>query len=348
MEFGDTKDQKPIYINTKKYTSIQTVWAEYSQYKQTSAGLNHFRRDVIIADFDDSLENFNKAFQNSGLPAFSYILVNKDTGHVQAGYILETPFQWDLKNEKEKELYLTCKRNLNSFCPDNGYKGWRCKNPYFKEFHTVWNNIVYNKDFIIQILLNIYPINNNNVSKYVNKTERRKVLSRREKTAGRNNYYFYKTMIYYSDCKCGKVICSEAELLTWLLQNEEKFRKELLQENPKIKNEPLPEKELKTICVSAKKNVDKYFCAEKTGGRYSAIQRENSLIMRRALKEKKFIDFCDYMDYGIPFKDILEAIGIKKTTGYEFKNFYTYLINTGEYECFRLSTGNCIYSNREA
>ena len=102
MEFSSEKDENPIYVKTQNYNSIQKVWSEYSNYKQTSAGLNHFRRDVIIADFDASVEEFNEVFNNSGLPKFSYVLVNKTSGHVQAGYILKTP----LSGQKEFKFLL--------------------------------------------------------------------------------------------------------------------------------------------------------------------------------------------------------------------------------------------------
>ena len=76
MEFSSEKDEKPVYIQTQNYNSIQKVWSDYSQFKQTSAGLNHYRRDVIIADFDATLGEFNEVFNSSGLPKFSYILIS--------------------------------------------------------------------------------------------------------------------------------------------------------------------------------------------------------------------------------------------------------------------------------
>lgn len=344
MEFSSEKDQKPIYVKTQNYNSIQKVWFEYSNYKQTSAGLNHFRRDVIIADFDASVEEFNGVFNNSGLPKFSYVLINKTSGHVQAGYILKTPFVWTPYNESEKELYLKCKRNLNSFCPDNGYKGWRCKNPYYEEFETTWNDITYDKKFITKTLLDINTnnilykkINNND-----NKTEKRKNRIQTEKTSGRNNFYLYKTTVFYSNCKTKNIELTLQELKDWLSENEESFRVELLDLNPDIENGPLPEKEIFSICKSAKKYVDRNYLKSKAGG-YSQQQRENSLEIRQLESEKKFIDFCDYMDYGISFKETLELVGIKKTVGYGYRKLYSELLENRTYYYFRESKGYGLY-----
>lgn len=345
MEFSSEKDEKPIYIKTQNYDSIQKVWSDYSDYKQTSAGLNHYRRDVIIADFDASLEEFNEIFNNAGLPKFSYILVNKNSGHVQAGYILKTPFVWTPFNETEKELYLKCKRNLNSFCPDNGYKGWRCKNPYYKEFETTWNNVIYDKDYITGILLYINSNNNLYIKKYNkdNKTDKRKLGRKFERIAGRNNYYLYKTIKYYSQCKTDNLIISLEKLTSWLEENEFSFRQELYSLNQNIKNEPLPKEELISVCKNAKKYVDKNYDKDKIG-RYSKTQRENSLELRQIESERKFIDFCDYMDGGVDFKEILPLVGIKKTVGYEYKKLYNELIQNGTYYYFRDSKGYCLSS----
>ena len=344
MEFSSEKDENPIYVKTQNYNSIQKVWSKYSNYKQTSAGLNHFRRDVIIADFDASVEEFNEVFNNSGLPKFSYVLVNKTSGHVQAGYILKTPFIWTQKNESEKELYLKCKRNLNSFCPDNGYKGWRCKNPYYKKFETTWNNITYDKNFITEILLNINSrntvykkINNND-----NKTEKRKNRIQHERTEGRNNYYLYKTTVFYSKCKTQNIMLTLQELENWLSENEDCFRAELLDLNPDIENAPLPEKEIYSICNSAKKYVDRNYKKSKAGG-YTKQQRENSLEIRQLESERKFIDFCDYMDGGMEFNEILKILRIKKTSGYEYRKLYFELLENRTYYYFRESKGYGLY-----
>ena len=346
MEFSSEKDEKPVYIQTQNYNSIQKVWSDYSQFKQTSAGLNHYRRDVIIADFDATLGEFNEVFNSSGLPKFSYILINKSSGHVQAGYILKTPFVWTPYNETEKELYLKCKRNLNSLCPDNGYKGWRCKNPYYKEFETTWNNVIYDKDFITEILCKINSDNNRyikNKKKFNkdNRTEKRKSGIQYERTAGRNNYYLYNTIKYYSNCKTNNVIMSEEELLNWLVENERTLRSELYNLNPNIQNEDLSKKELFSICSNAKKYVDINYNKDKAG-RYSKTQRENSIELRQIESERKFIDFCDYMDGGVDFKEILPLVGIKKTVGYEYKNLYNELIKNGTYYYFRDSKGYCL------
>lgn len=344
MEFSSEKDENPIYVKTQNYNSIQKVWSEYSNYKQTSAGLNHFRRDVIIADFDASVEEFNEVFNNSGLPKFSYVLVNKTSGHVQAGYILKTPFIWTQKNESEKELYLKCKRNLNSFCPDNGYKGWRCKNPYYEEFETTWNDITYDKEFITENLLNINSniivyrkINNND-----NKTEKRKNRIQHERTEGRNNYYLYKTTVFYSKCKTQNIMLTLQELENWLSENEDCFRAELLDLNPDIENAPLPEKEIYSICNSAKKYVDRNYKKSKAGG-YTKQQRENSLEIRQLESERKFIDFCDYIDGGMEFNEILKILRIKKTSGYEYRKLYFELLENRTYYYFRESKGYSLY-----
>ena len=340
MEFSTDKDQKPIYIKTLEYSSIQNIWSEYSNYKQTSAGLNHFRRDVIIADFDAPIEKFNEVFNNSGLPKFSYVLVNKTSGHVQAGYILRTPFLWTSYNTKEKEIYLTCKRNLNSFCPDNGYKGWRCKNPYFEEFETTWNNITYDKDLIKEILMDIKSNNTfyKKINKNDNKTEKRKNKTQTEGPSGRNNFYLYKVTVFYSKCKTENIRLTLQELEMWLFENEDNFRAELLDLNPDIENAPLPEKEIFSICNSAKKYVDINYQRSKAGG-YSKQQRENSLEIRQLESERKFIDFCDYMDSRVEFREILEILGIKKTTGYEYRKLYFELLENRSYYYFRDSKG---------
>ena len=347
MEFSSEKDEKPVYIQTQNYNSIQKVWSDYPQYKQTSAGLNHYRRDVIIADFDATLGEFNEVFNSSGLPKFSYILINKSSGHVQAGYILKTPFVWTPYNETEKELYLKCKRNLNSLCPDNGYKGWRCKNPYYKEFETTWNNVIYDKEFITEILCKINSDNNRyikNKKKFNKDTsmEKRKSGIQYERTAGRNNYYLYNTIKYYSNCKTNNVIMSEEELLNWLVENERTLRSELYNLNPNIQNEDLSKKELFSICSNAKKYVDINYNKDKAG-RYSKTQRENSIELRQLESERKFIDFCDYMDGGVDFKEILPLVGIKKTVGYEYRKLYFELIENGTYYYFRESKGYGIY-----
>lgn len=352
MEVSSEKEQKPVYIKTTGYNSIQEVWLEFANFKQTSTGLNHYRRDVIIADFDASLEEFNEVFKCSGLPEFSYVLVNKESGHVQAGYILKTPFKWTLNNEKDHIRYLKCIRNLNSLCPDNCYTGWRCKNPYYSEFLTTWNNIYYEKEYIINKLLNNSLTYNSLISSEY-KTENKKTLSnsllshtpseyKTDNTVGRNKYYFSQTLKFYSGLKKENIIFSEEELFTWLSRNEEKFRKELYHLNPKIQNEPLPQKELLKISKSVKNYLDNNFQKEKCG-EYSKLQREASLEVRQIQKENKFIDFCDYMDGGVDFKEILPLVGIKKTVGYEYRQLYTELIENGTYYYFRESKGYGLY-----
>ena len=108
--------------------------------------------------------------------------------------------------------------------------------------------------------------------------------------------------------------------------------------NQDIQNEPLPKEELLSICKNAKKYVDKNYNRDIVG-EYSKSQRENSLELRQIESERKFIDFCDYMDGGVDFKEILPLVGIKKTVGYEYKKLYNELIEKGTYYYFRESKG---------
>ena len=403
MEFSSEKDEKPIYIKTQNYDSIQKVWSDYPQYKQTSAGLNHYRRDVVIADFDASIEVFNKVFPLSGLPEFSYILINKSSGHVQAGYFLTSPFVWTLNNTEENNNYLDLIHRINSICPNSGYTGWRCKNPYFEKFKVVFNDIYYDKEFLIekskeipiqtikeevfkflleetnlknvisyhQIIRNIFNnyagiyltniINNNIVNKtenkkktnnkiknntnnnIVNKTENKIFGKRQNIIAGRNNYYFYRLWNFYRNQRNNDIIFSSEELLDWLQKNEEKLRSDLFSLNPTITDAPLSLKELNAICNSVKKYIDNYYDLNSNKKVYTKEQRELSLELRQIQKENKFIDFCDYMDGGVDFKEILPLVGIKKTVGYEYRKLYFELIENGTYYYFRESKGYGLY-----
>ena len=163
-----------------------------------------------------------------------------------------------------------------------------------------------------------------------------------EKTSGRNNFYLYKTTVFYSNCKTKNIELTLQELKDWLSENEDSFRVELLDLNPDIENGPLPEKEIFSICKSAKKYVDRNYLKSKAGG-YSQQQRENSLEIRQLESEKKFIDFCDYMDYGISFKETLELVGIKKTVGYGYRKLYSELLESKTYYYFRESKGYGLY-----
>jgi hypothetical protein len=121
------------------YNSILEAWMDTERYSQASTGLNNNRRDVIVLDLDKGIENLC-------IPV-TYLFQNPETGHYQAGLVLDEP-TYDLK----RNLILTQK--LNELCNgDPEYKAWMCKNPF--HFVTEWTSLIFNfeelyKEYVCQ------------------------------------------------------------------------------------------------------------------------------------------------------------------------------------------------------
>lgn len=56
-----------------------------------------------------------------------------------------------------------------------------------------------------------------------------------------------------------------------------------------------------------------------------------------------YYDFCDYMDGGMEFNEILKILRIKKTSGYEYRKLYFKLLENRTYYYFRESKGYGLY-----
>ncbi|GHT98545.1 hypothetical protein FACS1894142_5010 [Spirochaetia bacterium] len=89
--------------------------------------MNHNRRDVIVIDIDNSEDSI-------AIPV-SYKFQNPESGHRQAGLLLNTPCF-------DTERYIELTHTINTICRgDKRYTGWQCKNPYY--FNAEWTGLTF-------------------------------------------------------------------------------------------------------------------------------------------------------------------------------------------------------------
>lgn len=148
------------YINKveylPRYTSIIDAWKEQHNYKQTSAGLTHNRRDCLYLDFDCDCDKYDlrqKAqyvCDKEGLPFPTYI-----TYHIQPGkdgkhhgdiiWVLDKPLISYKRNGENicstNEKFVNIQRELellfyfnDDCCADTAFTGWQIKNPFCEKF----------------------------------------------------------------------------------------------------------------------------------------------------------------------------------------------------------------------
>ena len=180
---GDPKLKKYMDMNPL-YKNIATTWEaisstpQYSDWLQTSTGMNHLRRDVIVLDFDANkfikggyhsiteAETDVKGFVTKfKLPNANYIYYNKTSGNIQVGWFLGRYLNMSWENERYR--YLKTGRALNEMWAqfkglpgDVHFTGWQCKNPF--NHHASNGSVIYSKepistDVLIEATIPYWP-----------------------------------------------------------------------------------------------------------------------------------------------------------------------------------------------
>lgn len=135
---------------------IQSYWLYLHENMQVSAGLTRKERRVLVADFDNAMEEADLfeleiVCMNAGLPHFTYLERHLNNNHFQIGWILDRPFIYD----GEQSLYCACIHSLAAlFGSDPNFTGWHIKNPVCSNGQTItdWYNDCVSKDEMVRIL----------------------------------------------------------------------------------------------------------------------------------------------------------------------------------------------------
>ena len=166
---GDPKLKKylesnPLYKNIIATWEAISATPEYSDWLQTSTGMNHLRRDVIVLDFDANkfivggyhsiteAEADVKGFVTKfNLPNANYIYYNKTSGNIQVGWFLD--YYLNMNWDNNREQYLKTGKALNEMWAqfkglpgDAHFTGWQCKNPF--NHHASNGSVIYSKEAI--------------------------------------------------------------------------------------------------------------------------------------------------------------------------------------------------------
>lgn len=144
---------------------IQTLYELCRDYRQVSAGKNHYERQVIVGDFDidfeaNTIDSLNYICEVNNIPHFTYLERHLDSNHYQVGWVLDQPLI--VKNcygrfTFEHILYLDLiKKIAQLFGSDPNYKGWWIKNPNCERLTDArWFNDTVSKDAFLTAFENI-------------------------------------------------------------------------------------------------------------------------------------------------------------------------------------------------
>ena len=319
LKKGEEREHENKRFLTTNCTDILDAWQETAYYPQTSAGLNHTRRDVVVADYDGNCKSFLKSFSGKVFP--SYILINPESNHVQAGWLLDEPYDFD--NPSDHVTFLNIKRSINAMCPDGGFTGWQIKNPFYEGFipyHFLMNK--YSKSEIEKNFLiknsnqkNVKQIKTSDASslKFIDNKETQKVKKKTIKTdrtfAGRNEASLYFATRFVSKCKTENIEYDQNTVVSFL-QNKQLEICELVH-----KSAPLPDKEICTVTRQAIKYVElNYNPILAKNGRFNDQARKASLITRRANAEARAELTWKYHQEGLSLRAIAKIMEIGKNT----------------------------------
>lgn len=301
-------------FTTDKYTNILEAWEATSYWPQTSCGLNHTRRDVVVADYDGNCASFLRSFSGKIPP--SYILINRKSNNVQAGWLLDEPY--DLNTEKEK--FLTIKNCINSLCPDKGFTGWQIKNPFYEEFtpyHFVMNKYskkeieknFYIKERVIKSKTKPTSSLNSFDNKQSHSKGTRQTGLTANQRAGRNNLTHHYAIKFVSRCKTEGIDYDLNTVVSYLKSKQPEICTEV------GKTEPLPESEITSCAKSALAYVErKYNPILAKNGRFGNQARIASLITRRANAEARAKITWEYYQQGMSARAIAKTLGVGRNT----------------------------------
>lgn len=136
------------------YSNILQAWKEIPTYPTVSYGLTCMRRDALVVDIDEYVENVEEAEKyilTKRAIKPTYIIRNPKTGHFQFGFVLKDPIT--VKNFHTFTLGI--RQLAKIYKSDECFHGPACKNPYYIGFESkIWEDRVYNlQDF--QKLINV-------------------------------------------------------------------------------------------------------------------------------------------------------------------------------------------------
>lgn len=190
-------EQFPIYGSLADTWEAISNNPKFSDWLQTSTGLNHLRRDVVVLDFDankfikggyhslqEAEQDVNGFVAKFRLPKANYIYYNKVSGNIQVGWFLNVCLNMNWENQRSH--YLNIGKALNIMWADfKGlpgdvhFTGWQCKNPFNK--HETNGSIVYSK-----MSVNTEELKNK-TSPYWPKVEPKKIKKHSTVTTGITN-----------------------------------------------------------------------------------------------------------------------------------------------------------------
>ena len=319
LKKGEEREHENKRFLTTNCTDILDAWQETAYYPQTSSGLNHTRRDVVVADYDGDCKSFLKSFSEKIPP--SYILVNPESNHVQAGWLLDEPYDFDIPSDHD--TFLNIKRSINAMCPDGGFTGWQIKNPFYEGFipyHFLMNK--YSKSEIEKNFLikksnqkNVEQIKTTDASSFKlfdnkeTQQEHKRTIKTDRTFAGRNEASLYFAMRFVSNCKTENIEYDHNTVVSFL-QNKQPEICELVH-----KSAPLPDKEICTVARQAIKYVEQnYNPILAKNGRFNNQARIASLITRRANAEARAELTWKYHQEGLSLRAIAKVMQIGKNT----------------------------------
>ena len=315
LKNGDDREHENHRLfTTDKFQNILEAWEATSYYPQTSCGLNHTRRDVVVADYDGDCASFIQSFSGKIPP--SYILINPDSNHVQAGWLLDEPY--DFENPVDKETFLTIKRCINRLCPDCGFTGWQIKNPFYDGFipyHFLMNSYsksVIESNFCIKERVIKLNKSKKRVVPSLNLLDNKETQLEPDKIrryAGRNNLSLYYGIRFVSKCKTAEIECDVNTTFEFLKRKQSEICTQV------GKSEPLPDKEILTCARHAFDYVEQnYNPILAKNGKFGDQARKASLITRRANAEARAEVTWQYHLQGESLRSIAQIMGIGKNT----------------------------------
>lgn len=134
------RNKKPIY--KPLFESLHSAFKCASGQRQVFTGLNHLRRDLVVADVDCheclhsqdqqwAIDHIFKTCECFDIPFPSYVEFHNDSGHYQIGWYLEEYFvNYGYDNQITSEYRILTRWLAELFGGDSSFKGGNIKNPF--------------------------------------------------------------------------------------------------------------------------------------------------------------------------------------------------------------------------
>lgn len=325
VPWTDGKNHRTPY-QKKTYNVMESFFKDWTQacyvlknYKQVMSGLNHYRRDVIIQDFDidysvDKICDIQELCVSHNIPLFNYVCIHKKTNHFQVGWLLDTPFLAK-KDKFFGEEYHTLRRQMNAlFGGDPHCANGFIKNPLcVKDIDTKWYSKVPVDREELLCFVNLASDSSTEAAKPSKKRTEKKVKTFTNDLGSRNCFAFNE----------GRTLCfqymnkhnGEAPSMDWMMETLIKLEEEFVKYDGRT---------IETVGeIKSTANSVLNFCKanwKKNAGGAGSYNYEYGHEVQTAQKHLKCLQYFKLVREGYSKKEISEIMEVGLSTLYRYKD----------------------------